>query len=193
MGVLLRDVLLPRLPVRQVFWMLGFAVVGGLIAGIYGVLHDLVTCQISPEYFSHFKRYQFGIDEAGEVSVRWLAVRIGFQASWAVGFFAAWFMGRVTVPKLGPGAAAGVSLRGVGLMLVVTLMGGCCGWLWARVQMDESWVAEWAAAFRAFHLEGVADFATVGCIHNGSYLGALAGLLLALWYCRREVRRGALA
>lgn len=39
--------------------MLGLCVVGSLIAGTYGILHDQVTYSIGPEYFTRFKFEQF--------------------------------------------------------------------------------------------------------------------------------------
>jgi hypothetical protein len=39
--------------------MLGYAVMGALIAGLYGVVHDQITYSMSPEYFTRLKFFQF--------------------------------------------------------------------------------------------------------------------------------------
>ena len=45
--------------------MLGYAVVGALIAGVYGVFHDQITYSISPEYFTRLKFLQFHYADFG--------------------------------------------------------------------------------------------------------------------------------
>ncbi len=179
--------LFPRLRPRDAGWMLLFGLAGAVIAGVYGVLHDQVTFSIGPEYFTRFKVWQFHYhDDPGPQ--RWVAAKIGFQASWAVGFFAGWFFGRLAVPKTSLRRAAVLSLQAVTLMLAVTLVGGAGGWAWARWRLNEARIAEWAEVFRAFEVGDMEAFATVGCIHDGSYLGALLGLIVALLWLRQRLR-----
>jgi hypothetical protein len=86
------------------------ALLGTVIAGTYGVLHDQLTLTISPEYFTKFKIHQFHYlgDESGS---RIRVAKISFLATWWVGFFAGWFMGRILVPRLGFRSACSFSLR----------------------------------------------------------------------------------
>lgn len=49
------NLLYPRLTLRQFLWMTVFGFGGALIAGVYGILHDQVTFEIGPEYFTEFK------------------------------------------------------------------------------------------------------------------------------------------
>lgn len=169
--------------------MLLFGLVAAMIAGLYGVLHDQVTFSLGPEYFTQFKVWQFGYqDHPGPE--RWMAVRIGFQASWAAGFFAGWFFARVTLPASPWRWAAAWSFRAAGLMLAVTIAGGLSGWAWAKWRRDESRLEDWAQAFQAFGITDKAAFYSVGCIHNGSYAGALLGLVTALVWLHRRTRTG---
>jgi hypothetical protein len=39
--------------------MLGYALLGALVAGIYGIVHDQFTYSISPEYFTRLKFFSF--------------------------------------------------------------------------------------------------------------------------------------
>lgn len=178
--------LFPRLQPQQAAWMLLFGVVGAFIAGLYGVVHDQVTFTLGPEYFTRYKVWQFDYaEEPGPL--RWVVAKIGFQASWAVGLFAGWFLGRVSVPQTTLRRAAQLSLRGVSIMLVITLLGGLGGGLWARIRLTEDRLSHWSEAFRWMEVTDMTAFATVGFIHNGSYLGALVGLIAALWWVRRRL------
>ena len=97
--------------------MLAIALLGSVIAGTYGVLHDQITYTVSPEYFTKFKIHQFqylGV----ESGMRVLAAKIGFLATWWVGFFAGWFMGRVLVPRIGFRPTLSFSLKGFLLFFV---------------------------------------------------------------------------
>ena len=74
--------------------MLGYAGLGAVLAGLYGILHDEITYTISPEYFTRLKFYQFDYADFG-LPPRVLVAEIGFLATWWVGFFAAWFLARL--------------------------------------------------------------------------------------------------
>jgi hypothetical protein len=169
--------------------MLAFGLVGAVIAGAYGVLHDQVTFAVGPEYFTKFKVYQFGYQDEPELG-RWVAAKIGFQASWWVGFFAAWFLGRVAIPRVPLPTAARLSAWGVSGMLVVTLVSGYAGWVWSQWRLDDAMTALWEKAVQGFQIVDVRAFAEVGYIHNGSYLGALVGLLGAGLWVRVMCGRG---
>ena len=65
--------------------MLGYAALGSLFAGAYGVLHDQVTYSICPEYFTRLKFSQFNFANFG-LSPRIFVAEIGFLATCWVGF-----------------------------------------------------------------------------------------------------------
>src|SRR5690242_10176342 len=89
--------LIPRIALRDLGPMIGVAVVGAIVAGVYGMLHDQITYTISPEYFTKLKFDQFAYAEFG-FSERVFVAEIGFLATWWVGFFSAWFLARRLVP-----------------------------------------------------------------------------------------------
>jgi hypothetical protein len=86
--------------------MLGYAAVGAVLAGFYGVVHDQVTYSISPEYYTCLKFSQFRYADFG-LPARVFVAEIGFMASWWVGFVAGWFIARITVPAFGPTVRSG--------------------------------------------------------------------------------------
>ncbi len=114
------NLLYPRISARQFGWMFLFGLGGSVIAGAYGVLHDQVTYTLGPEYFTRLKFQQFFyLDKAQPL--RLVVAEIGFLATWWVGLFAGWFMGRVTVPRLPLRVAALRSLKGVLVMVLAAV------------------------------------------------------------------------
>ena len=59
------NILYPKIRLAQLPTMLGYAALGGLLAGLYGVVHDQVTYSISQEYFTRFKFLQFHYADFG--------------------------------------------------------------------------------------------------------------------------------
>lgn len=165
--------------------MLGYAMLGALLAGCYGILHDQITYSISPEYFTRFKFLQFHYANFG-LPRRVFVAEIGFLATWWVGFFAAWFIARITVPAFPRKTAFHYSLHGFLMIFAAALLVGICGYLcgiWHGP--DYSAWQEFAVRFQIADLPG---FVCVAYIHNASYLGGLIGLLIAIAYLLR-VRR----
>ena len=109
------NLLYPKIPRALLPRMLGYAVIGGLLAGMYGILHDQITYSISPEYFTHLKFDQFHYANFG-LPQRVFVAEIGFLATWWVGFFSAWFIARLTVPAFSRPAAFRHSLRGFAIV-----------------------------------------------------------------------------
>lgn len=163
--------------------MLGYAVFGGLLAGFYGILHDEVTYSISPEYFTRLKFAQFHYADFG-LPPRVFVGEIGFLATWWVGFFAAWFMGRITVPGFSRKAAFRHNVRGFQIVFVCALAASMAGYALGVLHgTDYTGWKNLAARLRIVDLRG---FVRVAYIHNASYLGGLAGLVVAIFYLLRR-------
>jgi hypothetical protein len=159
--------------------MLCVAVVGGVLAGLYGAIHDQVTYTISPEYFTNLKFDQFRYADFG-VGDRAFASAIGFLATWWVGFIAAWFLARRLIPYQGRAQAYRQIRKGVLCILVSALLFGIVGYgygLWRGPEADYS---SWTWAFQKFRISDHWSFVRVAYIHNAGYLGGLVGLLVAL-------------
>ena len=75
------DLLIPRFPLRRLPAMLAIAALGAVLASLYGILHDQLTCTISPEYFTRLKFQQFAWANIGRPP-RVFVAEIGLLASW---------------------------------------------------------------------------------------------------------------
>jgi len=52
---------------------------------MYGIIHDQITYSISPEYYTKFKFYQFGLIKSPNDFVhnpRQMAIIVGIMATW---------------------------------------------------------------------------------------------------------------
>ena len=173
------NLLYPSLTLRQFGWMFIFGLGGAVIAGLYGIVHDQITFEIGPEYFTEFKFQQFFY--LPKTQPEWLIVaEIGFLATWWVGFFAGWFMGRLTIPRLQLRSAALLSLRGVFIMMITAVIFAVATYAWSPTRQEDPRLENWDGMFAGREVIDIVAFAQVGYIHNASYLGGLVGLIVAL-------------
>ena len=70
------NILYPKIRWASLPAMLGYAGLGAVLAGLYGILHDEITYTISPEYFTRLKFYQFDYADFG-LPPRVLVAEIG--------------------------------------------------------------------------------------------------------------------
>jgi hypothetical protein len=177
------NVLYPRIARQHLPLMLRISVVGALIAGAYGILHDQVTYTISEEYFTKFKAVQFHWADFGGPRRVYVA-EVGFLATWWVGLVAGWFLARITVPCLSRQAAIRRCGQGFAVVFVLALLGGLIGaWLgWKR--MHDADLGAWKEFVQAYDVKDLGHFVWVGFIHNSGYAGGLAGLIGSLAFVR---------
>jgi hypothetical protein len=165
--------------------MLGISVLGALVAGTYGSIHDQVTFSLSPEYFTKLKCVQFRYADLG-FPMRVFVGEIGFLATWWVGFVSGWFLARLTIPRRPPVEAFRRSLAGMLWVVGGALAGGMVGYLLGiRQGMDP---AGWADIGMELGIEDLRAFVRVAYIHNAGYLGGLIGLVLSLVWTGRSMR-----
>src|ERR1043166_9744385 len=108
--------------------MLGYALLGALLAGPYGVVHDQVTYSISAEYFTRLKFSQFQRADFG-FPPRVFVAEIGFLATWCVCVLPAWFIARITVPSAPPAVAFGRPAGGFAIILACALASSAVGYV----------------------------------------------------------------
>lgn len=174
-----RKYLFPRIAWGDLPPMFGVAVVGALLAGVYGVLHDQITYSISPEYFTKMKFDQFHYANFG-LGNRVFAGTVGFLATWWVGFIIAWFLARRLLPNQ-PRAIAYRQIRQAFTCVffcgvIFALLGYCYG-LIRGANADYS---SWGDITGDLRIIDVWSFVRVAYIHNASYLGGLVGLIVSL-------------
>jgi hypothetical protein len=182
------NLLFPKFPVKQLPAMLRTALLGAVVAGCYGAVHDQISYSISPEYFSKFKFRQFSYVDFGWPP-RAFAAEVGFLASWWVGMAAGWFLARAGLVELPPRLRRICTMRSYAILLSACLLGGFAGALLGLAITRRYDSSDINALQHALGLEDVRAFVVVGYVHAGSYLGALMGLITAIWYIRRRVRR----
>lgn len=177
--------LIPQFPLRDFPAMLGVAVVGALLAGAYGTVHDQVTYSISREYFTKLKFMQFHYADFG-MGERVFAGTIGFLATWWVGLIAAWLLAR----RLIPGQSRSRAYRQIGLGFVVIFASGFllgfAGYLYGLSRGPAADYSSWAWAIERFGITEAWPFVRVAYIHNAGYVGGLIGLIAALWLLRPQ-------
>jgi hypothetical protein len=173
----------PTLPAAQWKSLALIALMGSLLAGLYGAAHDQLSYTISPEYFMKLKAPQFWYADFGWPP-RVFAAEVGFLAGWGVGLIAGWLLARLGLAQLPAGCRRAATLRAFAIVAGLTLLGGASGLLlgyWRTQASLEAW-NEWQELLRLDDLRG---FVQVAYLHAGSYAGALLGLLVALWQVRR--------
>jgi hypothetical protein len=178
----------PKVQLRLLPAMLGYALAGALVAGLYGVVHDQITYSISSEYFTRLKFLQFQYADFG-LSPRFFVAEIGFLATWWVGFIAGWFLARVAVPAFPLAEARSRILRGFVIILACGLLGSLLGLGLGFVRAPDADFSGWQEYASQRGIVDLQSFVRVAYIHNASYLGGLIGLIIALVNLRQLKRR----
>ena len=183
----MKNILYPQLPLRGLPRLLLLAVIGSLIAGIYGVIHDQVTFTLAPEYFTKFKFEQFGYADPGRGERAFVLV-MGFLATWWVGMIAGWVLGRVTISPTGVLLPIPRLLGLFAIILTFAAVSGVLGFAYGTVTWDLA-ETKWSSWRVSCGVQDLPAFARVGHIHAFGYVGALLGLIVAAVIARRQALR----
>jgi hypothetical protein len=157
----------------------------GLLAGIYGAVHNQISYTVSPEYFTQFKFQQFQIGE--DIPDRLGAAIVGWNAAWWMGIL----IGMVLIPMglfiRGNAPFFWVMIRVFGIVVLTTLIVGLAALAVAFVVVDAEMVGE----IEIYGKKMTDDLAVVraGTMHNFSYLGGAFGLVLGGLTILRSRRR----
>lgn len=181
--------IVPRIPLCAVRGILLVTVVGALVGGIYGILHDQVTYTIGKEYFTRIKFDQFHYARPPFGSPRLFVGIIGFLATWWVGALTAWVLARVSLSREGRIAPPREIAVSFCIVFLTALLAAICGWAWGLHRQSTGYADGW---IHLMELRGVQDresFMTVAYIHNSSYLGGVVGMIFGLFYLARCRRR----
>ncbi len=169
----------PKFKAGTIGYMISCGVIGALIAGAYGIVHDQITYTLSNEYFTEFKFLQFkdadprsNFEMDSPLGRRLFVGLIGFLATWWVGLFTGWFLARASIRPDASHPRVPELMHYFALVLFSAFAFGIAGFLWGT----------WRPGFDGQFSDA---FARVGHIHNFGYLGALVGLITALILVRR--------
>ncbi|MCD4657986.1 MAG: hypothetical protein K8S87_10650, partial [Planctomycetes bacterium] len=161
---------------------LGYAgllfLIGCVLAGVFGMLHNQISYAVSPEYFTQFMFHQFDInpmftDRAG-------AAFVGFLASWWMGFLISIFVVPVAMVFREPKQFFAQTLKAFVVVALTALLTGLIALIVSYFTIDESSVAQYHRIVGTT-AENVA-FLRAGMMHNFSYLGGIFGIITAITY-----------
>ena len=175
--------LLPQIASADLRPLLSRSVLGGLVAGVYGVLHDQATYALAPEYFTKMKFRQFAFADFG-LGDRVFVSTIGFLATAWIGFLATWFFARRDAP-VGPRSEAVRRIRRRLLwMAACAFAAGILGLVYGSLRADDVGRPPWASILDTLAITDRGAFLRVACVHDAGYIGAFVGFLLALFAVR---------
>ena len=150
-----------------------------ILFAVYGFLHDQVTYSISTEYFTKLKFDQFAWLRQGN-SDRAFAGTIGFVAAGIMGWVMAWFLVRCLLA--GPPHAVAMSnvWKAVGTVMLGSLLAAVTAFLYGCTALAEGPPESWLRKVQTLAIVDQRAFVHVAYIHNGSYLGGAAMLVMVL-------------
>jgi hypothetical protein len=166
-------------------------ILGCVIAGFYGMLHNQISYTVSPEYFQEFKFEQFAIPL--EFHNRIGAAIVGCLASWWMGLIIG--IPLLLIGLIVPGWKAYVSRCLIAILNVVvtTLAVGLIALLIAYLTISPELLEVFPIPNTV--IDKIA-FARAGAMHDAGYLGGLLGILTGATYLfieRARIKRRMIA
>ena len=180
--------IIPQISRHDFLDMFKISLLGAVLGGTYGILHDQVSFTISPEYFTKFKYNQFDYADFG-LPDRIFVAEIGALATWWVGFFCVWFLARRLLPHQPRPLAYRQIILGFALVGVFAVGAGLVGLLYGIWVDLPTEAPHWAHAFRTLDIRQPENFIRVAYLHNASYLGGIVGLLTALFIFKPSIQK----
>jgi hypothetical protein len=182
------DILYPTIKRGSLPAMLSVSLLGAVLAGIYGALHDQLSYSISEEYFTKVKFHQFSYADFG-LHRRIFAAEVGFLASWWVGMIVAWFLARLGLTELPEPPRRACIVTAFSIVFLTAIVVGAGGLAIGVARTSSGDLRGWDEWQRALELTNLRGFVIVAHLHDASYLGGLLGLIAAAIYVRRNVKR----
>ena len=176
------NIFYPTLKRAHLPMIIGITWCGGLVGGIYGIIHDLITYSISKEYYTRMKFDQFSHMDIG-LPRHLFAAQIGFITAGAVGLAGGWFIARTVVPVWSGHMALKKAMQAFLLMLMVAMAVGVLGY---GISLNTGISAIlWNSLGVSLGVRDIPAFLQVASIHASAYLGAILGISLAIIHLRR--------
>jgi len=157
-----------------------------MFGGLYGVLHDQLTYTISPEYYTKFKFYQFGLMKIGNEAIfpnpRVEVSIVGFLATWWMGLPIGLILGLVGLLHKDSKQMFRTTLKAIAITIIVAFLTGLIGLAYGKMHLADTGVSWWLPE----NLIDKKNFISVGSMHNFSYLGGLTGLIAGIIYSIKQ-------
>lgn len=163
---------------KKFLTLLVLIIIAIFTAGVYGIIHDQISYTVSHEYFTKFKFEQFGLLDS-PLPDRVRAGIVGFLASWWMGIPIGILVGSMGFMHRGHRRMFQVSLQSFVLVVGFTLLVGLAGLAYGYYQTTTINLADYRWWFIPKNLVDLRRFLCVGYMHNSSYLGGAASILVA--------------
>ena len=168
---------------------LSIVILSPIIAGLYGIIHDQITYTISPEYYTKFKFYQFGLMDPGNEAIfphpRIEVSLVGFLATWWFGLIIGIVLALTGLILKNGKQMFTTTIKAIGLAIIITAVSGWTGYLYGKFYLTKTGVNWWLPD----NLKDVDNFIAVGSMHNFSYLGGILGMIAGILYIIRNKKR----
>jgi len=172
--------------VNKFLTLILIVVVACLLGGTYGVFHDEITYSISPEYYTKFKFYQFGLMDMGNEAIfpnpRLQVAVVGFMATWWMGISIGIILRLVGLIHLDWRSMLQITLSAFLITIAIAFATGLIGLAYGYSFLSDKPRGEFGNWFIPDNLTDFKSFIAVGSMHNFSYLGGLTGLLGGIAY-----------
>jgi hypothetical protein len=174
-----------KLKMRKKLILMLIIGIGPFFGGLYGVLHDQLTYTISPEYYTKFKFYQFGLKEIGNEAIfpnpRIQVSIVGFLATWWMGLPIGLILGLVGLLHKDSQMFL-TTIKSIIVTIVVAFVTGLIGLAYGKLYLADVGV-NWNLPNNLIDKE---NFISVGSMHNFSYLGGVFGLIAGIVYSVKQ-------
>ncbi|MFH6991791.1 hypothetical protein [Flavobacterium sp. FlaQc-48] len=145
---------------------------------IYGITRDFITAKISPEFYTKFLFFNFGIldDYERTFSGNWTfaLIWVGFFSTWWFGLLAGLILGIVGMKYSDENQMLNEELKSIFIVIGITIIFGFVGYGIAELNPSET-IKNYNFPFR---IEHKAEFNKVSKIHNFSNFGGIVGLII---------------
>ena len=130
---------------KKLLILLLIVLISPIIGGSYGILHDQLTYTISPEYYTKFKFYQFGLMDVGNEAIfphpRIQVSVVGFMATWWMGLPIGLILGLVGLKHLNHKQMFLVTMKAISITIVVTFITGLIGLTYGKLYLVRTGVS----------------------------------------------------
>jgi hypothetical protein len=182
------NIFYPVIPRKRLRAMFGIAILGAILAGCYGAVHDQISYTISPEYFTKVKFEQFRHADFGWPA-RVMVSEVGFLASWWVGLIGGWILARVGLDLLPAATRRREIAWAFAIVFVTAMLFGAVGTFLGYIESRSNDLSGWRHWQGVLQLTDLPSFIVVAYLHAASYLGALCGVIGAAIYVRQRLRQ----
>lgn len=173
---------------RFLFFLL-IIIIAPLIGGLYGVIHDQLTYTISPEYYTKFKFYQFGLMVNGEEAIfpnpRLQVAAVGFMATWWMGIPIGLILGLTALRIKSDKQMLVTAIKALAITMLVAFTTGLIGLAYGKYFLADTGVDWWLPK----NLIDKASFIAVGSMHNFSYMGGLTGVIAGIIFIKTRKQK----